>query len=165
MSLLDLFKRKKGKKEPKEVKAVKEPKDTKEVIKSSSVKGQRLSSAERLTEGQRPSFTKASKPKRRKKRKIDQKLALLVLRAPHITEKATDLKEKDQYTFRVSLNSNKIEIKKAVEQLYNVDVLSVKIIKIPRKRRRVGRISGWRKVQKKAIVKIGRGQKIDELTI
>ncbi|MFQ6049706.1 MAG: 50S ribosomal protein L23 [Candidatus Paceibacterales bacterium] len=86
-----------------------------------------------------------------------------ILKAPHITEKATDLVKKNQYVFKVYSKTNKTEIRKAIEDLYGVEVLSVKIIKVPRKRRRLGRISGWRKGYKKAIVKIKEGQKIEVL--
>lgn len=86
-----------------------------------------------------------------------------ILKAPHVTEKATALAKNNQYIFRVNLKTNKTEIKKAVENLYDVDVISVKIINIPRKRRRLGRISGWRKGYKKVIVKLKEGQKIEIL--
>lgn len=87
----------------------------------------------------------------------------MIIKSPHITEKATDLTKKNQYVFKVEPNANKIEIKKAIEKLYGVDVLSVKIINVPKKRRRLGRISGWRKGYKKAIVRIKEGQKIEVL--
>ena len=80
-----------------------------------------------------------------------------------MTEKATELAKKNQYVFKVWPRANKVEIKKAIEDIYGVDVVSVKIIKVPRKRRRLGRISGWRKGYKKAIVKIKEGQKIEVL--
>ncbi len=86
-----------------------------------------------------------------------------VLLAPHIAEKPTILAEKNQYVFKVYPRSNKVEIKKAVEKVYNVNVESVKIIKVPRKRRRVGRTTGWRKGYKKAIVKVKKGQQIELL--
>lgn len=86
-----------------------------------------------------------------------------ILLSPQITEKATDLTKKNQYIFKVYFKTNKNEIKKAIENLYKVNVLDVKIVKIPRKRRRLGRISGWRKGYKKAIVKIKEGQKIEVL--
>ncbi len=88
---------------------------------------------------------------------------MTILKTPHITEKSTDLVGKNQYVFKVWPKANKIEIKKAIEDLYGVDVLDVKIIKVPPKRRRLGRISGWRKGYKKAIVKIKEGQKIEVL--
>ncbi|XOB46215.1 MAG: 50S ribosomal protein L23 [Candidatus Nealsonbacteria bacterium] len=138
MALRDLFKKKKPLSEKKEVKeTIEEPREIKK---------------------------KTEKILKRKKKKTDTKLAVTILKAPHITEKATDLTKKNQYTFKVFLDSNKTEIKKAVKQLYGVDVLSVKIIKIPKKRRRLGKTSGWTKAYKKAIVKIKEGQKIGELT-
>ena len=86
-----------------------------------------------------------------------------IVKEPHISEKATMLSEKNQYTFKVYSNANKIEIKKAVEGVYGVDVLSVKIIKIPKKKRRLGKIQGFKSGHTKAIVKIKEGQKIEIL--
>lgn len=86
-----------------------------------------------------------------------------VLKTPHITEKATDLTEKNQYVFKVYPETNKTEIKKAIQSLYGVDVISVKIINIPRRQRRLGRVLGWRKGYKKAIVRVKEGQKIEVL--
>ncbi len=80
---------------------------------------------------------------------------------PHISEKATNLSEKNQYIFKVSPNYNKKEVKKAIEGIYGVDVLSVNIIKIPSKKRRMGRIEGHKKGFTKAVVKIKQGQKIE----
>lgn len=97
-------------------------------------------------------------PKAREK-KVGE--AYRILYTPHVTEKATDLVEKNQYVFKVQPRANKVEIKKAIEDLYGVEVISVKIIKVPRKRRRLGRITGWRKGYKKAIVRIKEGQKIE----
>jgi len=85
------------------------------------------------------------------------------IKKPHISEKASYLAEKDQYTFEVSPNYNKNEIKNAVEGIYGVDVLSVNLIKIPHKKRRLGRTEGFRKAYKKAVVKIKNGQKIEIL--
>ncbi|MCD5396519.1 MAG: 50S ribosomal protein L23 [Candidatus Pacebacteria bacterium] len=83
--------------------------------------------------------------------------------APHITEKASYLAEKNQYVFKVSKDANKIEIKKAIGDLFGVEVEKIRIIKVPKKRRRRGRIEGWKKGYKKAIVKIKEGQKIEIL--
>lgn len=100
-------------------------------------------------------------PKVKKETKIGQ--AYRILKTPQVTEKATGLVGQNQYVFKVWPRVNKVETKKAIEDLYGVDVISVKIIKVPRKRRRLGRISGWRKGYKKAIVKIKEGQKIEVL--
>ncbi len=93
----------------------------------------------------------------------DVKFSYEAVKNPHVSEKASYLAEKDQYTFNVSPDYNKNEIKNAVEGIYNVDVLSVNIIKIPAKKRRLGRIEGFRKGYKKAVVKIKEGQKIEIL--
>ncbi|MCX6721319.1 MAG: 50S ribosomal protein L23 [Candidatus Staskawiczbacteria bacterium] len=85
------------------------------------------------------------------------------VREPHISEKATYLSEKNQYIFKVSPNFNKNEIKNAVQGIYGVDVLSVNLIKVPEKKRRLGKTQGFRKGFKKAIVKIKEGQKIEIL--
>lgn len=89
--------------------------------------------------------------------------AYRILKTPHVSEKATGLTEKNQYVFKVWPGVNKFEIKDAVEDLYGVDVISVKIINVPRKKRRLGRISGWRKKYKKAIIEVKEGQKIEVL--
>ena len=80
-----------------------------------------------------------------------------------MTEKATDLTSKNQYIFKVFPGSNKNQVKKAVEDVYGVDVINVNIVNIPKKRRRLGRIEGWRRGYKKAIVRIKEGQKIEVL--
>ena len=117
-----------------------------------------------------------TKPKARKEKIISQApersegerrtnvlRAPIILRSPHITEKATDLVKKNQYVFKVVPKTNKTEIKRAIENLYGVDVLNVRVLNIPKKQRRLGRQTGWRKGYKKAIVKIKEGQKIEVL--
>ena len=90
-------------------------------------------------------------------------IAHCVLKEPHISEKSTDLVEKDQYTFKVWPRANKNEIRKSIEDIYSVDVTDVRIINVPRRKRRMGKITGWKKGYKKAIVKIKKGQKIEVL--
>ena len=84
-----------------------------------------------------------------------------VIIRPHITEKNTDLMEHDQYTFEVATTANKIQIREAVEKLFNVRVKAVNTMNMPRKERRRGRtigsVPGW----KKAIVTLQVGQTID----
>jgi len=69
----------------------------------------------------------------------------------------------NQYIFKVNSNTNKSEVKKSIEGIYGVDVLSVNIIKIPHKKRRIGKTEGFRKGYTKAVVKIKEGQKIEIL--
>ena len=92
-----------------------------------------------------------------------EKFSYDAIKQPHISEKASYLAEKNQYTFEVSPNYNKSEIKKSVEGIYGVDVLSVNVIKIPSKKRRLGKTEGFRKAFKKAVVTIKEGQKIEIL--
>lgn len=92
------------------------------------------------------------------------KQAYKTLKSPHITEKATDLTKKNQYVFKVLKGANKTEIKKAIKNLYKVDVQTVRIINIPPHKIRLGRIEGWKKGYKKAIIKIKKGQKIEILS-
>lgn len=84
---------------------------------------------------------------------------------PHITEKANLLAEKNQYVFVVRGDAPKIEIKKAVENLYKVKVEAVQTSKIPSKRRRLGRNQGFKKGFKKAVVKLAAGEKLDIFSV
>lgn len=88
-------------------------------------------------------------------------LAGRILKSPHITEKAGDLSEENQYIFRVFNQANKTEIKKVIESLYGVEVIAVRIINTPSKKRRLGKIEGTRPGYKKALVRIKKGQKIE----
>lgn len=106
---------------------------------------------------------KVSKKKTKKQKKDFENFAYRVLKTPYITEKALVMSSDNKYVFKVFNKANKIEIKKAVESLYDVKVDSVNIIKAPRKRRRIGRVTGWRKGFKKAIVKLKKGEKIEEM--
>jgi len=68
------------------------------------------------------------------------------------TEKGTVLESEGKYIFEVARSSNKIEIKKAVEEIYNVKVAAVNTIKMPGKRKRVRREIGHTASWKKAVV-------------
>ncbi len=84
-----------------------------------------------------------------------------VLVKPHISEKTTDLAGENFYVFKVQNDSNKIEVRREIEKKYKVDVESVRMIRIPSKKKRVGRIEGRKKSYKKAIVKVKKDQNID----
>lgn len=81
--------------------------------------------------------------------------------SPHVTEKATNGNALNKYTFKVSKDSNKIEIKKAIEKMYKVMVSNVNIQNIPSKARQVGRYMGTKSGFKKAVVTLKEGQKIE----
>jgi large subunit ribosomal protein L23 len=84
------------------------------------------------------------------------------LKHPLITEKATILTtEKNQYVFAVAPQAGKIEIKKAIQDLYGVKVQKVNIINVSGKKRRLGRHEGWHSGYKKAIVFLAPEEKIE----
>src|SRR5438105_1118016 len=89
------------------------------------------------------------------------KFSYEVINEPHISEKSTILGEQNKYVFRVHGAANKLEIKKAVEGIYGVNVLAVTTINIPKKKRRLGKTEGFKKAYRKAIVTLKEGQKIE----
>lgn len=85
-----------------------------------------------------------------------------ILQSPCITEKAVNMSAQGNfYTFHVSSDANKIEIKKAVEGKYKVTVLNVRTVNIPRKRMVRGKIEGFKPGYKKAVVRLKDGDKIE----
>jgi len=84
----------------------------------------------------------------------------IVLR-PIITEKSTLLKDVgNQYVFEVQRDANKIEIKKAVEKLFKVKVVSVQVSNLEGKKKRLGRFAGKKPDWKKAVIKLSPKDKI-----
>ncbi len=86
-----------------------------------------------------------------------------VLKSPVVTEKSTKAQADRKYTFMVHLNSNKVEVKKAVEETYGVKVQSVNIIPVLKKVRFAGRGRQITKRHKcrKAVVTLSPKQSID----
>lgn len=89
-----------------------------------------------------------------------------ILIRPRITEKANAQMEKqNRYTFVVDKRSNKLEIKTAVEEFYNVKVQDVHTVVVPAKSKsrftKAGFISGRKPSYKKAIVTLEEGENID----
>ena len=98
-----------------------------------------------------------------------------VIKRPLLTEKGTRLKEtggqpgeeldpatiKSQLLFEVASDANKVEIRHAVEKLWNVDVVDVRTCIVRGKEKRVGRFVGRRSPWKKAIVTLAAGQNVE----
>ena len=84
-----------------------------------------------------------------------------VLIKPMVSEKSIMLMEDNKYSFLVDKNANKIEIKHAVESLFNVRVLDVTTRNYNGKMKTMGRYRGYRPNTKRAIVKLAEGQKIE----
>ena len=81
---------------------------------------------------------------------------------PIISEKAMNLKgDLNKYVFEVALSANKVEVAKAVAELYDVKVEKVNIVRVRGKRVRYGRRSGSTKAWKKAIVTLAPGNRIE----
>ena len=87
-----------------------------------------------------------------------------IVKYPIITDKATRLLENNQYSFVVDRYSDKIEIKKAIENLFDVKVVKINTCRLPRKKKRVGRYIGWKPQYKKAIVTLLEGDVINLFT-
>ena len=77
------------------------------------------------------------------------------------TEKGTRMLEENKYLFRVASDANKIQIKQAVEDVYNVKVISVNTLKMHGKWRRLRFKSGMTPDWKKAIVTLKEGDRIE----
>ena len=85
-----------------------------------------------------------------------------VIRRPLITEKGTLAKElANQLVFEVDRRSNKVEIRQAVESVFNVKVLGVRTANFQGKKRRLGRILGRRNHWKKAYVTLAPGHTVE----
>ncbi|HAO22053.1 MAG: 50S ribosomal protein L23 [Desulfobacteraceae bacterium IS3] len=84
-----------------------------------------------------------------------------IIRRPLMTEKTNIQKdEQNQYTFEVDRNSNRIEIRKAVERIFNVRVANVRTIQVKGKVKMRGRVAGKRRDWKKAMVTLIPGERI-----
>ena len=87
-----------------------------------------------------------------------------IVKYPIITDKATRLLENNQYSFVVDRYSDKIKIKEAIENLFDVKVIKINTCRLPRKKKRVGRYIGWKPQYKKAIVTLSEGDVINLFT-
>lgn len=83
-----------------------------------------------------------------------------IIRRPIITEKSALLAEKAVYTFEVAKDANKVEIKKAIEEIFNVKVVAIRTVNVHRKAKRMSRYEGFKVAYKKAIVRLEPGQTI-----
>lgn len=85
-----------------------------------------------------------------------------IVRRPLITERASELQEKqNKYIFEVQANANKIDIRRAIESMFDVDVVKVNVSNMHGKIKRLGRFQGQRPNWKKAVVTLAQGHSID----
>jgi len=147
MSIFDRFKKPKEQEEKKDIKKPQFKVVKKPVVKEEKVKAEK---------------PKTEKPKVTKKvAKKEYSEAYRVIKRPIVTEKSNDLGFLNKYIFEVFDSANKPEVKKAVQDLYGVQVINVNIIKVRGKKRRLGRHEGWRSGYKKALVTLAQGEKIE----
>ena len=93
---------------------------------------------------------------------MNQERVFKVLLGPHISEKATVLADsKQQFIFKVATDATKLEIKKAVEVLFNVKVAGVRTVNVQGKTKRTMRGMGKRNDWKKAYIALQPGQDLD----
>ncbi len=81
--------------------------------------------------------------------------------ASHLTEKTNTLQTKGQYVFAVSSRVTKYALSRAIARRYGVAVEAVRMLNMPGKERRRGRIMGWKPGFKKAVVTIKKGQTLE----
>jgi large subunit ribosomal protein L23 len=85
-----------------------------------------------------------------------------IVQRPLVTERSMELRDdENKYAFRVHPRATKPEIRKAIEELFSVQVVSVTTMNVLGKTKRMGRYVGRRPAWKKAIVKVAEGQKIE----
>jgi large subunit ribosomal protein L23 len=93
---------------------------------------------------------------------MNQERVFKVLVGPHISEKASVLADgKSQFVFKVAVDATKLEIKKAVESLFDVKVAAVNTVNVLGKSKRTARGLGKRNDWKKAYVALQPGQDLD----
>ena len=85
-----------------------------------------------------------------------------VLLAPVVSEKSyAQIEESNTYSFRIHPDAHKTQVRQAVEELFDVKVVGVNIVKMPPKPKRRGMIKGSKPGWKKAIVELQAGDKIE----
>lgn len=86
----------------------------------------------------------------------------VVIRRPHISEKSHDgIQQLNTYVFEVDTRATKVDVREAVERIWNVKVLDVRTINMLGKTRRMGRHVGKSRDWKKAVVRLAEGSGID----
>lgn len=89
---------------------------------------------------------------------------LRIIRAPHITEKATLISEHNQVTFKVAVDATKPAIAAAIEHLFKVKVAKVTTVRMAGKVKRFRGVMGRRAEWKKAVITLAEGESIDVTT-
>lgn len=86
-----------------------------------------------------------------------------LIKRPVVTEQSTSLMEERKYVFEVDKRANKVEVRQAIEKIFGVKVEQVNTMRVPGKKKRVGRNVGYTSEWKKAIVKLTEDSKPIEI--
>jgi large subunit ribosomal protein L23 len=85
-----------------------------------------------------------------------------IILAPVVTEKTANLSaDGKKVVFKVAKSANKVQIKQAIEKIFNVKVENVNTVNVRPKKKRVGRYEGATKAYKKAYITLAEGSKLD----
>lgn len=126
--------------------------------------GKNLVKAEPATKSMKDLYAPAVAGKTKQTKKGEVRAAYgnayKILVKPLVTEKVSNLGALNKYVFAVAGNANKIEIAKAIKEIYGIKPIGVNIIKMLGKKARYGKISGQRKDWKKAIITLSKGETI-----
>ena len=158
MALFNILKRRKKEKEAPTPKRVGVP--TADVERQDV--GKKPIAEKTIPNGEKAKPTQKQKAQKAKKstKKVGEHFSHIILR-PRITEKASLQSGGNSYTFDVNKGVNKIEIKKAVEEIYNVSPIKVNIINMKPKKKIIRGVKGKTPSFKKAIVFLKEGDSIE----
>ncbi|MEN8213666.1 MAG: 50S ribosomal protein L23 [Pseudomonadota bacterium] len=92
---------------------------------------------------------------------MNKERLMKVLLGGVVSEKSANVAESNQVVFRVSSDASKPEIRRAVEQMFDVDVTDVRVVNVKGKTKRFGAMQGKRSDWRKAYVRLKEGQDID----
>ena len=87
-----------------------------------------------------------------------------IIKYPLISDKSTQLLDNNKYIFIADRYSNKPTIKVAIETLFGVKVIKINTCNLPRKKKRVGKYTGWKSQYKKVVVTLEKGDVINLFT-
>lgn len=167
MGLLNIFKKKKEEKLPKDQDKVitdkKQKKEREAKIKPAPISEEPKTAVKTdiVKSEDKKVLLKKDKPKIAKRESGDLAKYSRILIKPLVTERSADLGTLNKYVFEVARSANKVEIKKAIKSVYGVEPLSVNIINIAGRAVRYGKTFGRTKSRCKAIVTLKEGDKIE----
>ena len=126
-------------------------------VKSANSKSKKV---EPVKKSMKDLYDSGAKGKTDKKKDKKYGNAYNILLRPLVTEKVSNLATENKYVFEVSVSANKVEVAKAIEEVYGIKPIKVNIIRVVGKNTRYGRIAGRKKDWKKAVISLPEGKTI-----